>query len=181
MDAPHGTILPDEFNVVLSDISPEDLATKISQALHCPYMSPAQSSRKAKVIGCIYGPNLRSMFTLPVSCKGSTYNVHFFFNTGSPATHLASSALAAWDIPAWDLDNHISAFNGCRIRPSCSDAQVWNAQHDRFEKRKFEGVNLLGMDFLFKAGAEFNLNGKTNSCSLSFPCKDLPTSEHAHG
>ncbi len=169
MDAPPGKILPDEFDILLSDIAPEDLATKISQALHCPYLSPAPVSKMAEVAGCIYGPNQRSMFTLPVSCKGSTYNVHFIFDSGSPSTFLAPSALAAWDIPAWDMDNYAFTCNGYKIRPNYSDAPIWNKDHERWEKSRFEGVNLLGMDFLFKADAAYSLNAGTNSCSLSFP------------
>lgn len=168
LDAPLGKILPYEYDMLVSDISTEDLASRVSQALHCQYMSPCSTSFVAKVQGCLYGPNSRSMFTLPVTCKGSTYNVHFLFSTASPATFLAPSALAVWDIAACDIDNHTFQFNGSRIRPSCSDDPVWNKDRQQFERRRFEGVNLLGMDYLLKSDAEFTVSAQTNSCFLSF-------------
>ena len=167
-DAPVGTILPDEYNVLFSDISPENLATKVSKALHCQYLSQSSSTVQAEVQGRLYGPNLRSMFTLPVTCKEVTYNVHFLFDTGSPATFLSQSALKGWQIPDWDIDNHTFRINGSRIRPSCSNAPVWNQDRGQLEKSRFEGVNLLGMDYLFKSDAVFTVNPRTNSCCLFF-------------
>ena len=172
MDAPPGKLLPDQFNVPLYDIRPEDLATKVSMAMHCPYLSPSCSTRLQKVQGCIYGPIFRSMFTLPVTCEKSgeesNCNVHFLFDTAAPATYLAPSALAAWKIPAWDMDNNIFHINGCRIRPSCSDDQAWDEKSKTREDRRFKGVNLLGMDFIERADALYTLSLKRNICCLEF-------------
>ena len=112
--------------MLLSDIKPEDLATKLSRALRCTYLSPSSHTHLSKVQGYIYGPNQLSMFTLPVGCKGDTKNVHFLFVTGAPATFLATSALDAWDVPSWDVDNFNLLINVFHMRPRCSDDPVWD-------------------------------------------------------
>ena len=126
MDAPSCEMLPHKDNVFLSDIRPEDLVTEISRALHCKYLSPSSATRLQEAQGRLYGPKSRSLFTLPVTCKGMSYKIHFVFVTGSPATCLAPSALAAWNIASSNMANSAFQINGCHIPLSCSDDPVWN-------------------------------------------------------
>ena len=75
--APLGKILPDSFDILIPDIQPDDLATRVSLTLGCKYLSPAANERLSEVAGTIYGVNNRSMFTLPCHLQGANAQCPF--------------------------------------------------------------------------------------------------------
>ena len=166
-DAPPGKILADSFDILVPDIKPEDLATTVSLKLGCKYLSPAANERLPEVAGTLYGVNNRSMFTLPVTCNELTLNVHFLFDTGAPATYLASSALAAWGLQPCNRHEAHFKINGYTMRLFSSGDQ-WRDEHGAWHDSHFKGINVLGVDFLLKADAEFWLCAREHKCRLVF-------------
>jgi hypothetical protein len=95
-------ISPDAYDVLISDIQPEDLPGRISKVLGTEYLSPAKLL-PWPVSGKIWGTNRRTLITLPVSVAEMYVNVHFILDTGAPTTFVADSTLEALHLQEWQL------------------------------------------------------------------------------
>ena len=163
------------FDVLISDIKPYDLPLNISVALGIPYLSEL-ATRQSPVQGVIYNTNvttLRVLVTLPVSMRGKSVAAHFIFDSCVPRTYLAMTVLQALGVPELSLHSEVVTINGVKILVS-----VWDSakiSHDdghggAIEKPcHFVGLNVLGMDFLNRAGIELTINMQNNSAAFTFP------------
>lgn len=163
------------FDVLLSDVKPEDLPCGISHALGTPYLSE-MATRQEPVKGIVYNTKdttLRVLVTLPVSMRERSLATHFIFDTGAPRTYLAQSVLAALDVPEVSLHSEVVRINGVKALVSVSDTA--NVSYDdgrggTIERPcHFVGLNVLGMDFLDRAGIELTINMNDNSAIFTFP------------
>ena len=107
-------INPDKYDLLLTDIAPDDLPTKLSDALGVAYLAPAQVEYWPQH-GKIYGYNKRILFSLPVTGRDKTVSVHFIFDTGAPATYIAPSVLDALGIPEVSIYSEVIRFNGVKF------------------------------------------------------------------
>ena len=169
---------PREFNILLSDVPPHFMPTRVSAALHRPYLSPAPHSRIPSADGCVFGHAMRPFFTLPVSCpeRGveQPLNVHFLFHTGSCYSFLEPRVLDALRLPATRLDSTPVNINGIKVLVDDSDEDKWHSQTQTWVGSGFKGVNLLGMEYLRQACAKLEIRAQSmevdaTHCRLSFP------------
>ena len=166
---PYPDSTDDAFDVLISDIKPEDLSTTVSAALRTPYLDPAPPVTWP-ISGTIYGRNKRILFTLPVTARGKSVQVHFIFDTGAPRTYIALSVLEALGVPEVSLSNEVVRINGVKADVSVSDTakiQVETAGGDIVETPcHFKGLNLMGMDFLDRLEGILTVNMAETSASL---------------
>ena len=66
------------------------------------------------------------------------------------------------------MNNTLFKINGYIMRPSWSDEQRCN-EHGTWHDSHFKGVNVIGVDFLLKANADYCLSAIKNKCRLVFP------------
>jgi hypothetical protein len=153
-DPPDDYIDPNEYNVLISDVTPEDLPGVVSKALEIEYLSKADTHDWRPVSGKIWGRNRRALVTMPVSFKNRSVHVHFIFDTGAPATYLAPSVLKALDMEQWQLDE--VKVNGRRAIVYMTPEYEHHKRDggdDFTEVCRFKGLNLLGMDFMSRMRA----------------------------
>lgn len=137
------------FDVLISDVKPEDLPSRISQALGVQYLAEMQS-RPTPVNGIVFNTKsstLRVLVTLPVSARGRSVAVHFIFNTGAPCTYVALSVLEALKLPEVSLCSEVVKINGIKSVLSVSDTTK-ATYHEGGNKKElpchFVGMNILG-------------------------------------
>ncbi len=158
------------FDVLISDVKPEDLPGRISEALLTQYLSdmPTKSgSVHGKVVNT-KGTTLRVLITLPVSMRAKSVATHFIFDTGAPRTYLARSVLEALGVPEVSLPSEVVRINGVKALVEVSDS-VTLSYDGKNVPGHFVGLNILGMDFMDRAGIDMALNMKTNSAVFTFP------------
>ncbi|GAX78565.1 hypothetical protein CEUSTIGMA_g6005.t1 [Chlamydomonas eustigma] len=163
------------FDVLISDVKPDDLPLRISEALETQYLSE-MATRQGPVKGIIYNTKdttLRVLVTLPVSMRGKSLATHFIFDTGAPRTYLALSVLEALGVPEVSLHSEVVRINGVKASVSVSDTSKLSYDDGNggtIQKPcHFVGLNILGMDFLDRAGIELTINMKTNATTFTFP------------
>jgi hypothetical protein len=157
LDKPSEYLSPDSYDVLISDIKPEQLPKEISRVMGIEYLSKVQrNSETWPVVGKVYGVNKRILITLPVESSKSTDSVmvHFIFDTGSPATFIAKSTLDALKLEEWQLGYTVMKVNGTRLDLSISDT----TKGPDGRPCHFVGLNLLGMDFLERINASLLIN-----------------------
>ena len=116
LDQPSDYVLPICYDVMLTDIKPDDLPGKISLVLGTDYLSLAPGYSSWPVDGKLWGPNRRLLLTLPVSLGALSVNVHFIFDTGAPTTYIANSVLRHLSIEEWELFEKPVKVNGIRTQ-----------------------------------------------------------------
>ena len=146
----------DPFDVLISDIKPEDLPGRISKFMGVNYLSYENEIRwplEGRIIAS--EKKLRILFTVPVAARQKTVNVHFIFDTGSPRTYLAKSVIDALEVPEVCLGSEVFKYNGVKWSDvNISDFQTVPADVNGEAKPcHFGGINILGMDFLDKIDA----------------------------
>jgi hypothetical protein len=163
------------FDVLISDVKPEDLPGRISEALQTQYLSemPTKSgSVHGKVVNT-KDATLRVLITLPVSMRAKSLATHFIFDTGAPRTYLARSVLEALGVPELSLPSEVVRINGVKVLVEVSDSVTvsYDDGNGGTIRRPghFVGLNILGMDFMDRAGIEMTLNMMTNSAVFTFP------------
>ena len=57
---------PSAYDVLLTDLAPEDLHEAVSRVLGVPYLSDSPTESTWPVLGRIYGIKRRVLFTMPV-------------------------------------------------------------------------------------------------------------------
>jgi hypothetical protein len=73
----HAFTRPEDFDVLLSDITPEDVRSIIPELLHVPFLSDAADEPRWPVEGIIYGPHYRPFISLVVKRNNFAKNVAF--------------------------------------------------------------------------------------------------------
>ena len=163
LDQPSGYVSPDSYDVFMSDIKPHDLPTKISEAMGVKYLSPVESKVPWPLTGKVWGINRRILFTLPVAKKnGNAVNVHFIFDTGSPATYIAKSTLDALGVQEWQLGDAVMTVNGTKTLLTVSDS----VKTPDGKPCHFVGLNLLGMDYLDRINGKLLVEMQMNTATI---------------
>lgn len=171
---PYPSSLAEGFDVLISDVKPEDLPGCISQALGVQYLAEMQS-RPTPVNGIVFNTKsrtLRVLVTLPVSARGRSVAVHFIFDTGAQGTYVALSVLEALSLPEVSLCSEVVKINGVKSVLSVSDTTkaIYHEGDNEMEVPcHFVGLNILGMDFLDRAGIKLEMDLATNAVVLSSP------------
>jgi hypothetical protein len=165
---------PSAYDVLLTDLAPEDLHEAVSSVLGVPYLSASPTESTWPVLGRIYGLKRRVLFTMPVSVLGGKcVNTHFIFDTGAPATYLALSTVAALGIEEWQLGDVAIRINGDQTSAVLiSDRQVVRHDDGTITKCQFHGLNLMGMDFIERAKATFSVDMANKVAKISLPIVD---------
>jgi hypothetical protein len=166
LDRPSDYLPPFCYDVMLTDIKPEDLPGKLSSALGKNYLSSATGDSTWPIIGKIWGPNHRLLVTLPVSLGAIYINVHFIFDTGAPTTYIAKSVLNALFIEEWELFEKPVKVNGVRVQLTVSDTTKFYQGGDQFKDCHFKGLNVLGMDYVDRVNALLEVNFSTKLLRL---------------
>jgi hypothetical protein len=148
------------FDVLISDIRPEDLHESVSDRMGVKYLSPALPPAQVKwpVHGKTYvgrkSDGKRVLFCLPVEASGKAVNVHFILDTGAPCTYIAMDVLKALGLSA--VGNVVFKINGKKASfVRLSKANSYNNEKGELVKDQcnFEDLNILGVDFLDKINA----------------------------
>jgi hypothetical protein len=159
---------PSAYDVLLTDIVPTDLPGVISQVLGVPYLSPSPAESTWPVHGRVYGIKRRVLFSLPVSVRGGKcVNAHFIFDTGAPATYLAASTVAALGLEEWQLGCAVVCINGQRTSAVLvSDSIRVSLPDGSLTLCHFHGLNLMGMDYIERAGATLSVDMATKEAKI---------------
>jgi hypothetical protein len=83
-----------DYDILLSDVSEENLQDEISKELGQAYLSrtPALSEPIRNITGIVWGDNFRVFFPIVVTLPRSnspSYVIHFLFDSGSPNVFLS--------------------------------------------------------------------------------------------
>ena len=161
---------PSAYDVLLSDLKPDDLPGIVSRTLGVPYLSASTTDAVWPIVGRVYGIKRRVLFTLPVSLQGGgkCVNTHFIFDTGAPATYLASSTIAALGLEEWQLGSAAICINGCQTSSVLvSDTIRVSHPGGSLTDCHFSGLNLMGMDFIERAGATLSVDMVSKEASIT--------------
>lgn len=155
---------PGQCDIMLLDISAEDLRADIAQELGVEYLLPAEpillnKGETRTVSGTIYGSNNRVMIALPVQKLNKCVHVIFLIDTGSPYTYLCNDALRALG-----HNEHV---------PKSTRATLGGIPGFHVElsppTMHFADVNVLGASFLSRTEAKLVVDyGKGGSVSLTY-------------
>lgn len=89
---------PDDYDVLISDVTHQTLDTTIAEELGVPYLGKATTAdaeeRVRMADGYIYGPNDRTIIPLVVTHKEVARWVFFILDTGCPWTYLSAEVSA---------------------------------------------------------------------------------------
>ncbi len=160
------------FDVLISDVQPEDLPGKISKALGTDYLADIGTIPNP-VTGIVFktkDDKLRVLFTLPVSARGRSVATHFIFDTGAPRTYIALSVLDALDLPEVSMPSEVLKVNGVKANLGVSDTSKVSYGEGAGKVEEpchFVGLNLLGMDFLDRASVKLEIDLATNSARMT--------------
>ncbi len=160
-----------KFDVLISNVKPEDLPGRRSQALGVQYLDDMQS-RPSPVNGIVFNTKfntLRVLVTLPVSARGRSVAIHFIFDTGAPCIYVVLYVLEALSLPEVSLCSEAVKINGVKSALPVSDtAKATCSESDNKMEVPchFIGLNILGMDFLDRAGIKLRMDLATNGVVL---------------
>jgi len=138
LDPPPDELSPDAYDVLLPDLGSGDLHGSVSDALNIAYLSNAEVAEVWPILGQVCGRQKRCMISVPVSLNELAVNVHFLFDTGSPATYLAQEVIDKLGGGPYVLMGINIQVNGFLMPLASSD----DGNHS------FNGLNILGMDFV---------------------------------
>jgi len=162
----------ESFDVLISDIKPEDLPGHISATLGTPYLAEMEIQPNP-IRGSVMSTKankLRVLVTLPVSARGRSVATHFILDTGASHSYVALSVLTALGVPEVSLAREVVRVNGVKASLTVSDtAKVPynNGDHAMEQPCHFVGLNILGMDFLDRAGIKLEIDMQTNCVIFS--------------
>ena len=147
--------LASDADVLITDLKVVDLYNDVSTVLQCEYLSLSDNKVCWPLMGVIYGSRKRLMMAVPVTWQDKCVNVHFLFDTGSPITFVGSTVLKALGVETWQLGAGYLKINGVASEVSISD-----------DDERLQGINLLGMDYLYHAHASFNISSTDRTCMM---------------
>lgn len=130
-------------------------------------------ARPNPVNGVVFKTRINTLgvlVTLPVSARGRSVAAHFIIDTGAPCTYISLSVLRALNLPEVSLCSEVVKVNGVKSALSVSDTT--KATHHEGDKKMevpchFVGLNILGVDFLDRAGIKLEMDLATNDVVLS--------------
>ena len=105
----------------------------------------------------VWGKHRRILFTLPVMIRSKSILVHFLFDTGAPASFIARDTLNAFAMEEYLLGSENVRINGVIV----PGIQVSDSQDSHFK-----GINLLGMDYLYRVNALLSIDLKEMQAKL---------------
>ena len=145
------------FDVYVTDVTPKSLPKEISDDMGVQNLSPTDKSMHWPIIGKVWGIRRRIMFTLPVTIRGKSILAHFLFDTGGPATFIARDTLNAFG-----MQEHLLGSENVRINGVVVPGILLSDSQDSH----FKGINLLGMDYLFRVNAMLSIDMKEMQAKL---------------
>ena len=160
------------FDVLISDVQPEDLPGKISTALGTDYLAD-MGTIPNPVTGIVFNTKddkLRVLFTLPVSApaRGRSVATHFIFDTYAPRSYIALSVLEALHLSEVSMPSEVLQVNGVKANLGVSDTVSYREGNGQVEEPcHFAGLNLLGMDFLDRASVKLEIDLATNQARMT--------------
>ena len=162
----------DAFDVLISDVKPEDLPGRISVALQTPYLADMET-RANPVNGIVFNTRdvkLRVLVTLPVSARGRSVAAHFILHTGAPRTYIALSVLEALKLPEISMYSEVVRLNGVKMAMGVSDTERVSCDGgETTQPNQFTGLNILGMDFMDSADVKLEIDMQTKAVALTSP------------
>jgi hypothetical protein len=130
----HMTIPPNEYDVIITDITEGDML-KIGEILGVVNLSSVCDPPVIPINGIMYGQNVLVFVPLVVKVRQTSINVNFLFDTGSPASYLRAET-----------------FENLGFRESIPSEVVANIRGFsapvHLSHGHFENVNVLGQDYL---------------------------------
>jgi hypothetical protein len=142
-----GYIAPNILDIMLLDMNHTILMKEVAEELGVKYLGPAQKVLRFPLNGILFGHNRRVMVNF--SCRRKSIakiypwlNVIFLCDTGSPNSYISAYAMNA----LLGTDDHIPQL--LRV----DTAGFSHTFHLSNPGSHFSEVNVLGMDFLCKAG-----------------------------
>jgi hypothetical protein len=158
---PPGYIKPSLQDMLLTDITAEELLS-VAEVLGVGYLSStATFPGSFPVDGEIYGPNNRLMMNLVCRRRGrntQAINVIFLIDTGSPVSYLSEKAMEA-------LIGNPGSHLPPQLQVMVHSKEVIKCYLSPRDKH-FADVNVLGMDFLIENRLTFKVNCRTKICTL---------------
>ena len=155
-------------DLIITDLSNDDLTGQISSQLGVGYLQLADQSIVDQSIGIIYGPGHRLMVALPVRINHQIRWVIFLVDTGSPSTFICQQAIEAFNScfrNIHKLDNIVQSFsviiNGQRQLINLPPANS-----------HFTEINVLGTDFLQTNNCQVNIDFGRQRFTLSMGSVD---------
>ncbi|MDX1904529.1 MAG: hypothetical protein SFU27_10260 [Thermonemataceae bacterium] len=146
-------ILPNEYDVLITDINDNDLES-VGRELNVARLSSAEGEGSFPVRGIMYGGNVRMFVPLVVKKRGVKVNAIFLIDSGSPNTYLRQDTLASLGF--------------IESMPFDTSAHIHGYQMTVYRSRgHFENVDLLGQDFMRFARVQAHYNYKDLEISLN--------------
>jgi hypothetical protein len=161
-----------QFDVLISDVSPEDLSGSISTLLGAQYLGDMQV-RQGPVKGIVYNTKdikMRVLFALPVSARCKSVATHFILDTGAPHTYISQAVLNALAVPEVSIPSEVLKVNGVKMVVGVSDSTtaLYNEGGAVVQRQcHFAGLNILGMDFLDRAEGDLRIVMGDNAAYLT--------------
>lgn len=162
------------FDVLISDVKPENLPGRISTALGVQYLAPVHSMPNP-VKGIVFNTKestMRVLVMLPVAANNRSVATHFIFDTSAPCSYVAQSVLDALQLSEISFHSVVVRINGVKAALSVSDSTKVScmvAGHVEEQACRFVGLNILGMDFLDRAGIKLSIDMQTNGVVFTSP------------
>jgi hypothetical protein len=161
-------INPNAYDVLLSDVTHDLLISDISERLGIAYLTAPTESEIAEhtaVQGILYGSNMRPMINLVVASKRHKQqrNIIFLVDTGSPHLYLCERALEALGFSENIPKTFDISFRGMSFEASMSPRFMPDGRDGHFRD-----INLIGSNFLTKAGATLHVNYADNELCIEF-------------
>ena len=152
MEPAEAVILPNEYDVLISDITDSNLAS-IGNELEIRRLSTAEYIPQPQVRGIMFGSCCRIFLPLIVKKRSIAINVLFLYDTGSPSTYLREDTLRALGF--------------AETTPTETNVELHGQTMTVYLSRgHFENVDLLGQDFMTRARGVVSINFMDMTCSL---------------
>jgi len=164
-------IVPNSYDVLLSDVNHELLLGDVSERLGIQYLStPTQEQltyelNRPSITGILFGENIRPMVNLIVSIKPyfKKRNITFLLDTGSPHLYLCEQALTELGF----VENIPKTFD-LIFRDKSYAASVSPIVLPDGRTGNFKDINLLGSNFLKVSNGVVLINYPDNELTITF-------------
>jgi hypothetical protein len=139
LDLAEPVIPPNAYDVVVTDITPEDLS-RIGAILGCTPLAVTSATPSFPVQGILFGMSFRIFVPLIVKVRSRAIHVNFFVGSASPYTYLRPETLVALGYAKNVPEGAIVEVHGTAmtVYPSA---------------RHFENVDLLGQNYFSRIRA----------------------------
>ncbi|KAF9103378.1 hypothetical protein BGX27_010611 [Mortierella sp. AM989] len=150
---------PDLFDILLTDVSDEDVRGEISTLLNTDYLSPEDGSPPNIIHGILWGRSRRPFVSLRIQRVDGVEirNIHFLVDTGALSTYVCGEALRTLGVDTNELRGR-----DVYVRLNNVTVPVFMSPMNGH----FSNINLLGANFLAASFAQFNLNYQSMTVTL---------------